>query len=115
MEPQALSEWLTPLSASERNGALATIYSALTVGTRQLFWPEMPTGKEQAIIKMLHGVNELHHTLASQLMACVEDEEGYALESFDRQLQEIANQYGIGGLLAQAVDFARTRNLASKK
>ena len=64
---------------------------------------------------MLHGVNELHHTLANQLMAYVKDEEGYPLGGFDQQLQKIANQYGIGGLLTQAVDFARTRNITPKR
>jgi len=115
MNQQALSEWLTALSARERGRALTLIYSWLTIGTRQLFLPDVPKGKEQAIIRMLHGVNELHHTVANQLMAYSRDEEGYPLQDFDQQLAKIANQYGIGGLLTQAVDFARTRNISPKK
>jgi hypothetical protein len=72
-------------------------------------------GEEEAIIRMLHGVNELHHTVANQLMAYSRDEEGYPLQGFDQQLTKIANQYGIQGLLTQAVDFARTRNIPPMK
>jgi hypothetical protein len=115
MNQQTLSEWLASLSPHERSRALTLIYSWLTVGTRQLFLPDMPKGKEEAIIRMLHGVNELHHTVANQLMAYSRDEEGYPLQGFDQQLTKIANQYGIQGLLTQAVDFARTRNIPPMK
>jgi hypothetical protein len=114
MNSEAFSEWLGSLSVSQRIRALTLIYSQLTVCARQLFLPDMPKGKEKAIVNMLHGVNELHHTLANQLRAYAYEEEGYLPKHLSQQLLEIANQYGIGGLLTSAVDFAGSRNLSTK-
>jgi len=74
MNYQAVPEWLASLPVSKRIRALALIYSSLTVGTRQLFLPDMPGGREQAIINMLRGVNELHQTLANWLVDYTKDE-----------------------------------------
>ncbi len=115
MNSEAFSGWLDSLSVSERIRALALIYSSLTVCTRELFLPEMPKGKEQAIISMLHGVNELHHTLANWLVDYATDErQAFPVDALSQQLLEIANQYRIEGCLSSAVEFARTRKFPTK-
>jgi hypothetical protein len=111
MGSEAFSEWLASLSVIERVRALALIYSSLTICTRELFLPDKLKGKEQGGIDMLHGLNEIHHTLANWLVAYTTDErKGFPVHSLSQQLLEIANQYRIGGLLTSAVEFARTRN-----
>jgi hypothetical protein len=111
MNSETVSEWLASLSVSEKIRALTRIYSWFTVCTRQLFIPDPPTGKEEIVISMLHGVNEIHHTLASWLLAYVTDEsKAFPVDALSRQLLEIANQYRIESLLTSAVEFARTRN-----
>ena len=110
MNPKAFSEWLASLSVSERIRGLTLIYSALTVGTRQLFLPDMPKGSDQAILNMLHGVNELHHTLANWLIDYATDEgQAFPVDDLCQELLDIASQYRIEGLLTSAVEFAHTR------
>ena|SRR6202140_2309582 len=110
MNPETFSEWLNSLSVSEKIRGLALIYSGLTVGTRQLFQPDMPKGRDQTILYMLHGVNELHHTLANWLIDYETDEgRAFPVDDLCRELLDIASQYRIEGLLTSAVEFARTR------
>jgi hypothetical protein len=116
MNPEAFSEWLSSLSVSERIRGLTLIYSGLTVGTRQLFLPDLPKGRDQAVLNMLHGVNELHHTLANWLVDYATDESGaFPVGDPCQELLDIASQYHIEGLLTSAVEFARTRNSMAKK
>jgi hypothetical protein len=116
MNPKAFSEWLASLSVSERIRGLALIYSALTVGTRQFFLPDMPKGSDQAILNMLHGVNELHHTLANWLIDYATDEcQAFPVDDLCQELLDIASQYRIEGLLTSAVEFAHTRKSMAKK
>jgi hypothetical protein len=116
MDSLAFSEWLASLSVSERVKTLTLIYSWLTVGTRQLFLPDMPKGRDRAIINMLQGVNELHHTLANWLVDYATDEgKAFPVRSLVQGLLEIANQYRIEGLLSSAVEFARTRKPVTQK
>jgi len=119
MNSQAFSEWLTwlaSLSVSEKIKASALVYSWLTVCTRELFLADTQKGKEKVIINMLHGVNELHHTLANQFGAfAYDDEKHYPLDSFGEQLLEIASQYRIEGLLTSAVEFARAHRPAQSE
>lgn len=115
MNPKAFSEWLTSLPVSERIRGLTLIYSALTVGTRQLFLPDMPKGSDQAILNMLHGVNELHHTLANWLIDYATDEgQAFPVDDLCQELLDIASQYRIEGLLTSAVEFARARKSMAK-
>ena len=106
---QNLVEWLTTLSLTERVRAVAPIYSRLTVCTRELFLPGTAEGKEQIVLNMLHGVNEMHHTLSNYLLRHSKDEES-DLEVMSTMLVEIANQYGIANYLRSSVEFARSRN-----
>jgi hypothetical protein len=111
MDSQAFSEWLDSLSVSERIRALALIYSRLTVVTRELFLPDALKGKEQIGLNMLHGFNEIHHTLANWLVAYTTDErKAFPVNVLSQQLLEIANQYRIKGFVTSAVEFARTRS-----
>ncbi len=63
---------------------------------------------------MLHGVNEIHHTLANFLLRYVDNEEDWPTQVLSQQLLEIANQYRIGGFLTSGIEFARTRNWTRK-
>jgi hypothetical protein len=115
MNPKAFSEWLTSLPVSERIRGLTLIYSALTVGTRQLFLPDMPKGSDQAILNMLHGGNELHHTLANWLIDYATDEgQAFPVDDLCQELLDIAGQYRIEGLLTSAVEFAHARKSMAK-
>lgn len=114
MNSDEFGAWLLSLSTPERIRALARIYSWLTVGTRQVFLPDIPQAKGPVVIKMLHGVNELHHTVASSLLAYVTDEsKAFPAEVFSRQLFDIANQYGITSWLVQAVNLAYERGAST--
>jgi hypothetical protein len=110
MKSEAFSEWLASLSVSERIKALARIYLSLTVYSRELFVQDRTAGKEKIVLDMLHGLNEIHHTLSGQLVFYVTDENGtWPVEVLSQQLLQIANQYRIGNYLTSAVEFARTR------
>ena len=117
MNPEVFAAWLNPLAAPQRVRAVTLIYSWLTVGTRQLFLPDMTKGKDQTtIINMLHGINELHHTLANWLLDCATDEsKAFPVHDLGQELREIAKQYRLEGLLTSAVEFARTRKSMAKQ
>jgi hypothetical protein len=106
---QSLVEWLTTLSLTERVRAVALVYSHLTICTRELFLPGTAEGKEQVTLNMLHGVNEMHHTVSNYLLEYSKDEEG-DLEVLSQTLVEIANQYRITNYLRSSVEFAQSRN-----
>jgi len=106
---QLMSEWMRSLSVPERMRALALMYSYITVATRELFFPQTTSGKERIILELLHGVNELHHTLANSLLRWGHGEQDWTPEALSRQLLEIAQQYRIVHLLKSSVEFARTR------
>jgi hypothetical protein len=109
MDSQAFAEWLASLSLSGKIRALTLVYSAMTVSTRELFLPDRSKGKEQVLLDMLHGVNEIHHTLANFLLRWSQNEEDWPPQVLSQQLLEIANQYRVGGFLRSAIEFARTR------
>jgi hypothetical protein len=106
---QAMSEWMLSLSVPERIRALALMYSYLTVATRELFFPQTTSGKERIVLELLHGVNEMHHTLANFLLRWGHGEEDWTPEDLSQQLLEIARQYRIVHLLKSSLEFARTR------
>jgi hypothetical protein len=115
MDTQRFSEWLEGLSVSERIGALVLIYSLLTVSTRQLFLPDAAKGREQAVLHMLHGINEIHHTLANWLGNYVEDAtKAFPVDTLSQQLSQIASHYRIEGWLASAIERAQTATWPAK-
>ena len=110
---EAFVEWLTTLSLTERVTAVALVYSHLTVCTRGLFLPDIPEGKEKIVLNMLHGVNEMHHTLSNYLLRHSKDDDS-EIEVMSKTLVEIANQYGISDYLRASVEFARSQNWERK-
>src|SRR5258707_7906243 len=93
----------------ERISALARIYSRLTISTSELFLPEF-AGKELRTLSMMHGLNEIHHTLSNQLIQYTTDGRyAYSVKGLSQMLIEIANQYHVGGFLKSAIESARTR------
>jgi hypothetical protein len=105
MNAESLSQWLESLPIAQRIAALALVYSRLTVATREFFLPGRTKGKEQTVLNMLHGVNELHHTLANCL---IRDSTESELDTLSRQLLEIASQYWIEGMLSWAIESVRS-------
>jgi hypothetical protein len=64
---------------------------------------------------MLHGLNEIHHTLAKWLVAYATDEsKAFPVQVLSQQLLEITNQFRIESYLTEAVEFARTRTWPAK-
>jgi hypothetical protein len=106
---QVMSEWMRSLSVPERMRALALMYSHITVATRELFFPQTTSGKERIVLELLHGINEMHHTLANFLLRWGRGEEDWTPDVLSQQLLEIARQYRIVHLLKSSVEFARTR------
>ena len=108
---QAFSEWLGSLPLQERTRALALMYSDLTVRTRALFLPRVADGKEQAVLNMLHGINELHHTLANFILRWEDQDASWPPHVLSEQLFWIANQYRLASTLRSVLEFTRSRHL----
>ena len=79
-------------------------------GTILTRYTDIPAGKDRIIISMLHGINELHHTVSNRLLDYAHDDDSYPVESFVATLTEIATQYRIEGLLTAALEFPQTRD-----
>jgi hypothetical protein len=115
MDVQAFSEWLGSYSVSGRIRALALIYSRLTIQTRILFFPDQAVGKEQRALQILHGLNEVHHTLANWIVAYAGDEsEAFPISALSQQLLEIESQYRLEHFLTPAIESVRSRDPRSK-
>ena len=105
MDSQAFVEWFSSLSPSGKITALVRIYSNLTVGAREFFLPEWK-GKEQRVLEILRGLNELHHTLSNQLVQYLTNSEyAYSADGFGRMLLEIVNQYRLRSLLDEVLSY----------
>jgi hypothetical protein len=103
------------MSVSERIRALVQIYSTLTVNTREVFLPGVAKGKEEVVLHMLHGMNELHHTLANWLGNYVTDAaKAFPVETLSKQLSQIASHYRIDGWLNSAIERAQTTNWSAQ-
>ena len=90
---------------SERIKALASIYSLLTINTREFFLPDAMKGQEQVAIRMLQGINELHHTLANWLVNYLKDaSKAFPVETLGQQLSQIADQYQLERWLTSAIE-----------
>jgi hypothetical protein len=107
MISEVLTKRLAPLSALQRVRALSMIYSRLTVSTRELFLPDRAKGKEQLVITMLHGINELHHTLANSLVAYSTDEtKAFPIGVLSKRLEQIATEFRVQKMLTWSVESA---------
>ena len=115
MDVEAISEWLAPYTVSERIRVLALIYSRLTVYTRELFLPGRAAGKEQRVLEILQGLNEIHHTLANFLVNYATDEsKACPIQTLSEQLLEIEKQYRLEGYLTPAIESVRTSDSQAK-
>jgi len=114
MNSQEFCEWLSTLSLSARISALERIYLRLTINARELFVPDWTAGKEQRVLEILHGLNEIHHILANQLIAYATDEhKARPVQVLNQMLLEIENRYSLHNFLTPAVEFARSSNSSS--
>jgi hypothetical protein len=113
MDTAAFSKWLGTLSISSRIAALALMYSNLTVGARQMFvrdWTAEKKRRERAL-EILHGLNEVHHTLSNQLLDYSTDEHNARpIDVFSQTLAEIESRYRLETFLVPAIEFAQTRS-----
>ena len=108
MDTQEFSEWLDGMSLPERVRVLIRIYADLTIYTREVFIPGVAKGKEESVLHMLHGMNELHHTLSNWLGNYVTDAtKAFSVETLTLQLSQIASHYRIDGWLSSAIQRAR--------
>jgi hypothetical protein len=107
MTAEVLTKRLAPMSAAQRVRALSMIYSRLTVSARELLLPDRAKGKEQLVITMLRGINELHHTLANSLVAYSTDEtKAFPVEVLSKQLEQIASEFRVHNMLTWSVESA---------
>ena len=115
MNAAAFSEWFGALSIPSRIAALALIYSNLTVGARQMFVPDWTVEKKQRerALEILHGLNEIHHTLSNLLLDYTAGEHNARpVEVFSQTLAEIERRYRLENFLVTAIEFAQTRRLS---
>jgi len=105
MDVQAFSEWLSGYSVSDRIRMLALVYSRLTIGARQLFLPEA-SGKEKRVLEILHGLNEVHHTIANWLCDYTKtDSKPFPVGALGPQLLEIEKKYHLEQFLTPAIEY----------
>jgi hypothetical protein len=109
MNAQEFSEWMDGLPLSAKIRALALIYSSLTINSRELFMPERTAGNEKRAQEILHGLNEIHHTLSNSLVSYTIDEsKAFPVRVLSEQLLQIENQYRLGKYLSTAIESTRT-------
>ncbi|HST13002.1 MAG TPA: hypothetical protein VLL05_21665 [Terriglobales bacterium] len=110
MDSQEFSEWLAMLTVPGRVTALTRIYLRLTINAREVFVPDWVAGKAQRVLEILHGLNEIHHTLANQLAAYATDEhKAYPVQALSQMLLEIERKYRLENFLTSALEFVRTQ------
>jgi hypothetical protein len=114
MDAQVFAKWFSGLPLPARISALSKIYLRLTINARELFVPDWTVGKEQRVEEILHGLNEIHHTLANQLTSyTTEADKACPVESLSLILQDIENKYQLQDFLTPAIELARSRSAAS--
>jgi len=107
MDVQAFSEWLSGYSVSDRIRLLALVYSRLTIGARQLFLPEA-SGKEKRVLEILHGLNEVHHTIANSLCDYTKtDSKPFPVGALGQQLLEIEENITSSNSLRRPLNTSR--------
>jgi len=114
MDAEVFADWLSSLSSPAKISALSRIYLRLTVNARELFLPDRTAGKEQRVEEILHGLNEIHHTLANQLTAYTTDEDkAPPVQVLSRILRDIESKYHLRDYLTPAFEVARSQSAAS--
>lgn len=95
--------------AAEQQVFLASVAFELTVAFRGLLLDLQ--GSE--LVRALTGVNELQHTLTSQIGALCSGSSRYPDDVFWQILSEKAAMYGLTEPLDRALTFAATRHLSN--
>jgi len=114
MDARIFAEWLSGLSLPATINALSRIYLRLTINARELFVADLTAGKEQRVEEILHGLNEIHHTLANQLAAYTNDAgKAPSVQTLTELLQEIESKYHLRNFLTPAIELARGQGTAS--
>jgi hypothetical protein len=114
MNAEVFGVWLSGLSLPARINALARIYLRLTVNARELFSPHWTAGKERRVEEILHGLNEIHHTLANELTRYTTDGDKESLaQALSRMLQDIESKYQLEDFLTPAIELAQSQSAAS--
>ena len=114
MDAEVFGEWFSGLALPARIKALAKIYLRLTVNARELFLAHWTAGKEQRVEEILHGLNEIHHTLANQLTNyTIDADKASPVQALGRMLQDIESKYQLRDFVTPAIEFARSQNAAS--
>jgi len=113
MDTQVFAEWFSGLSLAARITVLSRIYLRLTINARELFVPDWTAGKEQRVEEILHGLNEIHHTLANQLTGYTTDaDKAPPVQTLSRILQGIEIKYQLRDFLTPAIEHARSQSAA---
>jgi hypothetical protein len=80
---------------------------------RELFLPRME-GKNQAVIKLLKGLNEIHHTIANWLVKYTVDQtKAFPIKVLCEQLQQIEDEFSLQWFLTPAIGAARQFDIGS--
>ncbi len=115
MDTQTFSEWLDGLGGAERVRALALIYSRLTIYTRQLFLPDRPPSTDQRVLEILHGLNEIHHTLANSLVDYASEEsKTLPVHVLSQQLRQIETHYRLEQFPTPTIDDVRRYTISAR-
>lgn len=109
MNPEALVQWLGPLTPAERAKVLTRISSLLTIYGRDYGVASVKEIGESSALRKLVGINELQHKLLSQTGKYLNGEElkVYPVDVFSRILFEVADQYSIRPALVGAMKHAQ--------
>lgn len=114
MGSEAFAEWFSSLSLQAKINALSKIYLRLTVNARELFVSDWTAGKQRRVDEILHGLNEIHHTLANQLTLYTNDpNKASPAQSLSQMLKEIDSKYQLQDFLTPALEFARNQSALS--
>jgi hypothetical protein len=113
MDVDEVSNWIDSLTVPDRIKVLALIYSRLTIYSRQLFFPDQ-SGNESRVLEVLHGLNEVHHTLANWLVGyAIGNNNTFPVSVLGRQLLEIEDRYQLQHYLTPSIEYIRTHPLPS--
>lgn len=106
-----IRDWYVVLPDSDKQIYLALVMAQLTIHGRA-FGLELPA-EQQA--RSFMGLNELQHQISNHSVGIGMRSERYPDDTFLEVLREKALHFGISAHLAQALDFARTRDYWERK
>jgi hypothetical protein len=108
MNAETVAQWLNALSLAERAKFLNLVSFRLTIHAREY---GLPSTDQSSAAKKLLGINindnELQYKLLSQAghYLGAEEKKVYPVDVFSRILTETADQHGVAGALAAAIEY----------